>query len=400
MSHRPTPVTNDLAMVLGGGGARGAYQVGVLRGIAKQYPHLRVPVLVGVSAGALNTVHLASHPGTFLEAMEDLVHRWLSLTPERVFRVDTATLASTVIRSGLRLIGGGRGNPERLKGMVDTTPLRSFLEEILTRSPDGSIPGIDANLASGRLAAVALSATSYTTSQSVTWVQGRDIQLWERPQRRSERAQLTIDHVMASAALPLLFPATQVGREWYGDGGIRLAAPISPALHLGASRIITIATRYDRSRSEADRPQLVGYPPPAQVLGVLYNAIFLDLIDQDVARLQRLNEVIARVPPADRNGLRIVDMLVLRPSTDLGRLSREYEPRLPSVFRFLTRGLGTRKTQSPDILSLVMFQKDYLERLVALGEEDAERARDRIAEFIEGGAPATREQEAIANRAV
>ncbi|MBL8983941.1 MAG: patatin-like phospholipase family protein [Gemmatimonadetes bacterium] len=390
MSHRPTPITNDLAMVLGGGGARGAYQVGVLRGIAKQYPHLRVPVLVGVSAGALNTVHLASHQGTFLEAMEDLVALWLSLTPDRVFRVDMATLASTVIRSGLRLVGGGRGHPERLRGMVDTAPLREFLEHALTRAPDGTIPGIEDNITRGRLAAVALSATSYTTSQSVTWVQGRNIELWERAQRRSERAQITIDHVMASAALPLLFPATQVGNEWFGDGGIRLAAPISPAIHLGASRIITIATRYDRTRSEADRPQLTGYPPPAQVLGVLYNAIFLDLIDQDVARLQRLNEVVARVPEADRNGLRIIDMLVLRPSRDLGRLSREYEPRLPSVFRFLTRGLGTQKTQSPDILSLVMFQKDYLERLVALGEEDAANASERIAAFIEGGSLAAR----------
>ncbi len=384
MTHRPTPITNDLAMVLGGGGARGAYQVGVLRGIARRYPHLHVPILAGVSAGAINTVHLASHQGHFGDAMERLVEIWLSLTPDQVFRVDPATLATTVIRSGLRLIGGGRGNPERLRGMVDTAPLRELLQRCLVHADDGTLPGIDANIAAGRLAAVALSATSYTTSQSVTWVQGRDITLWERPQRRSEHTRLGVDHVMASAALPLLFPATQVGQEWYGDGGIRLAAPLSPALHLGASRIITIATRYDRSRHEADRPQLHGYPPPAQVLGVLYNAIFLDLIDQDVARLQRLNEVIARIPEGDRNGLRVIEMLVLRPSRDLGRLSREYEPRLPSVFRFLTRGLGTRKTQSPDILSLVMFQKDYLERLIALGEEDAERASDRIATFIEG----------------
>jgi NTE family protein len=382
-------VTKDLAMVLGGGGARGAYQVGVLRGIAKRYPHLHVPILVGVSAGALNTVHLAAHDGTFGDAMERLVEHWLSLTPDRVFRVDTATLASNVLRSGLRLVGGGRGHPERLKGMVDTAPLRAFLEGVLVRDADGNLPGIERNIERGRLAAVALSATSYTTSQSVTWVQGRDIELWERPQRRSERARLTIEHVMASAALPLLFPATQVGNEWYGDGGIRLAAPISPAIHLGASRIITIATRYDRSRSEASQPQLTGYPPPAQVLGLLYNAIFLDLIDQDVARLQRLNEVIARVPEQDRQGLRLIEMLVLRPSRDLGRLSREYEPRLPSFFRFLTRGLGTQRTQSPDILSLVMFQKDYLERLVSLGEEDAERESERIARFIEGSSSDT-----------
>lgn len=383
MTHRPTPVTSDLAMVLGGGGARGAYQVGVLRGIARRYPHLRIPILAGVSAGAINTVHLAAHQGTFEEAMDDLVRIWLALTPEQVFRVDPGSLAATLFRSGIRLIGGGAGHPERMKGMVDTAPLRELLCRTLPREVDGVLPGIRKNLDRGTLSAVALSATSYTTSQSVTWVEGSNVELWQRPQRRSELTRLTVDHVMASAALPLLFPATWVGSEWYGDGGIRLAAPLSPALHLGASRIITIATRYDRTRSEADRPQLTGYPPPAQVLGVLYNAIFLDLIDQDVARLQRLNEVIARVPPEQRHGLRIIDMLVMRPSQDLGRLSREYEPRLPSVFRFLTRGLGTRKTESPDLLSLVMFQKDYLERLVSLGEEDAEQASERIARFIE-----------------
>jgi NTE family protein len=383
MVTRPTPVTSDLAMVLGGGGARGAYQVGLLRAIARRYPHLNVPILVGVSAGAVNTIHLASHRGSFAQSMEDLVRQWLSLTPDQVYRVDASSLIANVLRSGFRLVTGGRGRPESLPGMVDTAPLRDFLERGLERAPDGTFPGIDWNLERGSLSAVALSATSYTTSQSITWVQGREIALWERPQRKSVNEKLTIDHVMASTALPLLFPAVKVGAEWYGDGGIRLAAPLSPAIHLGASRVITISTRYDRSRAEADRPQLAGYPPPAQVLGVLYNAIFLDLIDQDVMRLERLNQIVRSIPEEDRNGLRVIDMLVLRPSRDLGRLSREYEPRLPSLFRFLTRGLGTRKTESPDIISLMMFQEDYLRRLISLGEEDADRQWDRIARFIE-----------------
>jgi len=382
-SPLPTPVTSDLGMVLGGGGARGAYQVGVLRGIAARFPHLQVPILVGVSAGAVNATHLAAHPGSFGEAMEALVRLWLSLTPEQVFRVDASSLAANVMRSGLRLVGGGQGHPEQFRGMVDTAPLRDFLERVLVRNPDGTLPGVAQNLAAGRLRAVALCGTSYTTSQSVTWVQGRDIAMWERPQRRGEHTQLTVDHVLASTALPLLFPATRVGNEWFGDGGIRLTAPLSPALHLGASRIITIATRYDRTGHEAARPQVAGYPPPAQVLGVLYNAVFLDLIDQDVMRLQRTNRLVARLPVEHRHGLRVVDMLVLRPSRDLGRLAGDYEPRLPRVFRFLTRGLGTRKTESPDILSLVMFQEDYLRRLIELGEEDAHRQWDRIAAFLE-----------------
>jgi len=371
-------------MVLGGGGARGAYQVGLLNAIAKRYPHLKIPILVGVSAGAVNTIHLAAHRGTFAESLEALVRLWLSLTPEHVYRVDASSLTSNVLRSGFKLLSGGAAHPERMRGMVDTTPLREFLEQTIDQNDDGTFPGIDFNLARGSLHAVALSATSYTTSQSVTWVQGREITTWERPQRKSEPARLTVDHVLASTALPIIFPAVQVGDEWYGDGGIRLTAPISPALHLGASRVITISTRYNRSRAEADVPQLIGYPPPAQVLGVLYNAVFLDMIDTDVLRLERLNRIVEKLPPDKRDGLRVIDMLVLRPSMDLGRLSREYEFKLPSFFRFLTRGLGTRKTTSPDILSLIMFQEDYIRRLIELGEADAERQHHRITAFIEG----------------
>lgn len=381
---RPTPVTHDLALVLGGGGARGAYQAGILRFLAKRYPHLHIPILVGVSAGAVNTVHLAAHRGTFAESIDDLVKLWLSLTPETVYRVDARSLVSNVVRSGYGLVSGGPGDSDRVRGMVDTAPLRAFLQRALDHAPDGSLPGIDYNLARGTLNAVALSATSYTTGRSVTWVQGRNIRLWERPQRRSEHVRLSVDHIMASSALPLFFPAEKVGNEWYGDGGIRLTAPLSPALHLGASRILTISTRHWESSEELAAPQIVGYPPPAQVLGVLYDAVFLDVIDQDVIRLQKLNELVRKIPVDQRGGMRVIDILVMRPSINLSKLAREYEPRLPSVFRFLTRGLGTRRSASPDILSLVMFQEDFLRRLVELGEADAEENEDRIASFIEG----------------
>ena len=381
---RPTPVTEDLALVLGGGGARGAYQAGVLHCIAQRYPHLRIPILVGVSAGALNTIHMASHRGTFDESVDDLVKLWLSLTPEKVYRVDARSLLSNVVRSGYGLMSGDPGERERVRGMVDTSPLRRFLEHQLERASDGSLPGIEANLARGTLNAVALSATSYTTGHSVTWVQGRTPAMWERPQRRSEQAHVGIDHVMASAALPLFFPAERVGSEWYGDGGIRLTAPLSPAIHLGASRILTIATRALKHHEVASPEQTVAYPPPAQVLGTLYNAVFLDVIDQDIVRLNIINRLVEKIPASRRDGMRVIDILVLRPSVDLASLAREYEPRLPSVFRFLTRGLGTRKSASPDILSLIMFQEDYLRRLIALGESDAAHNHARIAAFIEG----------------
>lgn len=348
---------------------------------------MRIPILVGVSAGAVNTIHLASHRGTFEESAEQLVRHWLSMTPDQVYRVDARSLLTGVIRSGYGLLSTDPTQRERVRGMVDTAPLRDFLMRTLERDDDGALPGIQDNLARGTLSAVALSATSYTTGQSVTWIEGRRPTLWERPQRRSVQARLGVDHVMASAALPIFFPAERVGTEWYGDGGIRLTAPLSPALHLGASRIMTISTRTNTTRVAPPVTQMAIYPPPAQVLGTLYNAVFLDVIDQDVVRLNMVNELVKRIPSDQRDGLRVIDILVLRPSIDLGVLAREYEPRLPKVFRFLTRGLGTRKSTSPDILSLLMFQEDFLQRVIALGEEDAEKNHERIAAFIEGKVP-------------
>jgi NTE family protein len=192
---------------------------------------------------------------------------------------------------------------------------------------------------------------------------------------------------MASAALPFFFPAIEVDGHWYGDGGIRLTTPLAPAVHLGARRIIAVSTRYARSRDEADRPAINGYPPPAQVAGVLYNAIFLDQLDSDALELRRLNSLIDRLPESQREGLRHIDLLMLRPSVDLGLLSNEYEPELPKPFRFLTRGLGTRETRSNDLLSLMMFQGDYVSRLIEIGEADAAARLPEIRTFLDGGSP-------------
>ena len=162
-----------------------------------------------------------------------------------------------------------------------------------------------------------------------------------------------------------------------------LSAPLSPAIHLGAERIIAISTRYDRTQAEAETPYVYGYPPPAQVLGVLLNAIFLDMVDQDARRLERMSRLARSTPPGERDGTRDVKLLVLRPSRDLGTLANEHEANLPRSFRFLTRGLGTQQTRSNDVLSFLMFQPDYVGRLIELGAADAEARRDEIAEFLE-----------------
>jgi NTE family protein len=379
-----TPDFGDLAAVLTGGGARGAYQVGVLRAIARQFPELRIPVLVGVSAGAVNATYLANHSGVMPEAVDELARLWTSLTPEHVFRLDGSELVSNSLHWLVRLGTGGRLEARSTRGLVDTAPLQEVLERTLGAGADDPLPGIGENIARGTLRALALGTTNYATGQTIVWVQGSEIETWERPKRRSVHAPITIAHLMASAALPLFFPAIQIGPYWYGDGGLRMTAPLSPALHLGANKILAVSTRYQRSQAEADRPDVVGYPPPAQILGVMYNAIFLDLIDQDVLRLERMNRLLARLPPDERDGMRLVDILVIRPSQDLGRLAREYEPRLPTMFRWLTRGLGTRQTSSSDLLSLLMFQEDYIARLIELGEADGEARASEIADFIRG----------------
>jgi NTE family protein len=363
-----------------GGGARGAYQVGLLRFIARHYPSLRFRIISGVSAGAVNAAHLAQHQGDLCEAVDELTLFWQDLLPETVFRIDPSSLLWNVARSGAQLMTGGRGAP-RIQGMVDTQPLREMLTRCL--SPvNGELTGIESNIANGRLSAVAISTTSYTTGQSVTWVQGPPIKSWEGSNRRAVNTKIGIDHVMASASLPIFFPAIRIDEAWYGDGGIRLSAPLSPALHLGAHKILAVSTRYQPMHNEEDIVEVEGYPPPAQVLGVLYNAVFLDVIDQDALRLQRMNRVLRKIPPEDRDGMRVVEFFIQRPSRDLGRLARYYEPRLPGTFRFLTRGWGTRQTSSPDILSMVMFQPDYIRRLIELGEMDAEVRAAEIDAFI------------------
>jgi NTE family protein len=377
----------DLALVLSGGGARAAYQVGLLRHLASRHPDFAPGILTGVSAGGIIAMHLAGRRGSFANSVHNLSDLWLGLQLADVFRVDPADLSARVMRWGLRLVSGGRSATAHARSLVDTTPLEGLLVRSLGAGPDGVLPGVADNLAAGVIRSVALTASSYSTGQSVTWVQGvegQGVLAWERPQRTGQPCEFRVDHVMASAALPFFFPAVDVDGAWYGDGGIRLTAPLSPAVHLGARRIIAVSTRYARSRAEAERPAVVGYPPPAQVAGVLLNAIFLDLLDADALRLQQINSLIGRLPPGSRDGMKQIDLLVLRPSQDLGRLANAYEMDLPRAFRFLVRGLGSRDTSSNDMLSLLMFQKDYIARLVELGEADAHARAAEIDAFIAG----------------
>jgi NTE family protein len=378
--------TGDLALVMSGGGARAAYQVGLLRSLARRFPEFSPPILTGVSAGAINAAYLAANTETFIHKVEALSSLWKGLTPDRVFHAGQGSLTRNVLRLGFKLVSGGILAAPRAYAFLDTAPLRGFLEMAL--GGEAELPGIALNLKLGTLKALAITTSSYSTGQSITWVQGRSIPQWESAHRKSRNCTLSIEHVMASAALPIFFPAVRIDGRWYGDGSIRLTAPLSPAVHLGAERILAISTRYERTVEEADHPVVEGYPPPAQIVGILLNAIFLDLFDADALSLMRVNRLIGELPAEKRIGMRPVRLLVLRPSRDLGKLANEYEARLPRGFRYMTRGLGTRETRSNDLLSLLMFQPDYLARLIELGEVDAEARAEEIAAFLGKGWPA------------
>jgi len=369
----------DLAVMLTGGGARAAYQVGLLLGLARHYPHLRFQIVTGVSAGAINATFLASRKGSLAQKVSELADVWCGLECRSIWSFDWKTILP--FRSALASLFPNHPWSTR-RGMVDTTPLAHLLYRIMDARPGEAIRGIKANIQSGELHAVAINTLDYSTGQSVRWVQGRNSDVFEGPNRRSALSEITVEHVLASCALPFVFPAVRIGQEWHGDGGIRLAAPLSPAVHLGARRIIAMSTGYQRTSDEANTPVVHGYPPAAQLLGQLMNAIFLDVIDEDVTRMERMNEMIEKLDARERNGFKPIDLLVLRPSKDLGKLAAAYEKYLPRYMKTLIHALGATETESPDFVSLLLFEPNYTRELISIGQSDVEARLGDIRRFL------------------
>ena len=269
-------------------------------------------------------------------------------------------------------------------GLVQTDPMRAFLKLHLN-APDGLLTGISENIREGKLDACAFLTTNYATGQTVAFSDGKELSGWDRPDRKNMKGPLTVEHIMASSSLPFLFPAVQIGDAWFGDGGIRLAEPLSPAIHLGAEKVLAISTRYGRSKQEAAIPVITGYPPAAQIFGMLLNAIFLDRLDQDAHLLARVNGLIESLPHRKRRGMRVIELLVIRPSVDLGKLSGEYETELQGVLSLLSKALGSKDTKSPDWLSMILFEPAYASRLLEIGYQDANESVDSLEKFFEMG---------------
>jgi len=369
---------HPLALVLSGGGARAAYQVGVLAALAERVPALTPPIITGVSAGAINAMYLAARAGPFAAAVSQLADEWRRLTVDRVVRVRPLQLGWAALGA---LLTGRRARPTRQRGLLDTTPLRQFLTA--TIDPQG----IDANLTTGRLRALALTATAYDTGRTVSFVQAPPtVAMWTRARRVARRARLGIDHVMASAAIPLLFPAVGIGDEFFGDGSVRLTAPLAPAIHLGARALLAIGLR------PADPDVAVSpneYPSAAESLGLVLHSIFLDALDADAERLERLNRVLTTLPPGTPapDDLRPLRLLVLRPSRDLSTLASGQLPRLPRLVRLVVARLGGQRLGATGFLSYLLFDPAYTTRLMELGYEDVSRDWGRVQDFLAHTAP-------------
>jgi len=374
----------DSGLVLSGGGARAAYQAGALCAIAAILGKRRrgpFSVISGTSAGAINAATLAIHADDFRCGVARLMRWWRNVDVAKVYRADFATLSSHGMRFLAAMAGVGRA-PEGAASMLDNAPLAAMLERAL------DMERIATHCASGALSALAINATSYATGQAVTFFEGtNDHATWKRTRRRGERARITIAHLMASTAIPFIFPAARVGDAFYMDGSVRQITPLSPALHLGAGRLVVIAVGQFFGQQADAAPIAPQYPSFAQIAGHALSSIFLDNLGADLERLTQMNRLLALLPAArlERSGLvlRHADAMVLAPSIDLGPLALKYADRLPAGVRTLLRGFGSTRGSGANLLSYLLFDRDFCRTLLRLGYKDTLARRDEVAAFLD-----------------
>jgi NTE family protein len=363
-------------LILPGGGARGAYQVGVLKAIAEIAPGRNpFPVICGTSAGAINAAVLASHAHEFAIGIERLERFWSTMVCERIYRTSPGAVLSSAVRWALSLAFGARlfGQP---RSLLDNEPLRQFLSRTL------QLQGIAEAIEQGALRGVSVTASGYSCAAAISFFQAvAEIEPWVRARRRGQAAELELGHLLASAALPLLFPAERIGNEYFGDGGMRLLAPLAPAIHLGAERLLVISTRDERPDPPPARPAV--YPSLGEIGGYLLDTIFMDTLNADLARLRRINRTLALVPEERRgaSGLKHIETLVIRPSRDLREVTREHAGDIPWAVRTLLRSLGGWG-RDWRMASYLLFESPYCRELMRLGYDDGLRERERLQAFL------------------
>lgn len=370
-------------LVLSGGGARAAYQVGVLKAIAAFLPRKSpnpFDIICGTSAGAVNATVIATRAAYFRSGILNMEHVWRNFSANRIYRSDILGILGSTYRWMGSLFGlGDRNNPIAL---FDNTPLRRLLSHVV---PFGNIQqALDA----GYLQAVSVTASSYTTGESITFFQAlKEFDGWRRVRRVGKPAILTLDHLMASSAIPVFFPAVKIGGHYYGDGAVRQLAPISPALHLGAGRIMIIGVS-GNAAFQTPPAEDARHPSLAQIAGHLLNSAFLDSFDGDIERVERINKTIALIPAEklDENHihLRNVRVLVISPSQPLDVIAARHIKELSRTMRFFMSRAGATESRGASILSYLLFEKGFCRELIQLGYTDALSQKQQILDFFQG----------------
>ena len=375
-AERPT------AIVLGGGGARAAYQVGALRAIADLCPRrgpLPFPIVCGTSAGAINAATVASHADDFRRGVARLARWWRRIGASHVYRSDFGSLSRHSAQFLAAVLTGSRP-PEGVASLLDNTPLSTLLRE------EFDWDRVRDRVGDGSLRALSINATSYSSGHAVSFFEGApDIEGWKRMRRSGRRVALTHDHLLASTAIPFLFPAARIEGDWYMDGSVRQLAPMSAALHLGARRILVIAVGQFNGQQVPE--ETAEYPSFAQAAGHALSTIFLDNLATDIERTMQVNRVLELVPPEHAGELHFghVDALVLAPSRDLGAMAMHYADRLPAAVRALLRGFGSTAGTGANLTSYLLFDSAFCRALIRLGYGDTMARRDDVIAFLTGG---------------
>ena len=376
---RKPPSRPTVGLVLTGGGARSAYQVGVLLALAEFLPRARnpFPVIVGTSAGAVAACVLAAEAHRWRRAVAGLERVWANFHTGQVFHVDPLHMLRAGIHWMLALLSGGLVlSPP--KALLDNSPLRQLLASNL------DCANIHRSIVRRHLQGFALCATSYATGQSVAFFDGREsLPEWTRSQRIGRRTELSLDHLMASAAIPLLFPPMRIGREYFGDGAMRQLNPLSPAIHLGADRLLIIGVRARQAGLAGAGGSSRTMPTPGEVLGYMIDTLFTDQVYGDLEQIERINQLVHEAPFAAR-GLKHVDTLMLAPSIDPSELAARYTEAIPRSLRVLLRVIGGRDVSGYQLASYLTFEAAYTRALIELGYRDAMEARAALAAFMSG----------------
>jgi NTE family protein len=375
----------DYGLVLSGGGARGAYQVGVIHAISTLLAEWKIEdpfsIYSGVSAGAISSSFLASRCDNFTDASKGLVDLWSQLTSDQVFKTDALTLGKIGLQwVGEISFGSISSQAGKAKALLDTTPLRKLIADNM------DLPRLARNLENDRLKALALTALDYRDSTAVTFVQGQlGVPDWQKPRKISESTVIGPEHVMASSAIPLLFPPVEASERFFGDGCVRNTHPCSPAIYLGARKLVIIGVR-SQSLTAYDAQALSDKKPPStgRVLNTLLNSILLDGIELDVERMKKVNEMVAWIPKEKKESVpyKKVDYVWISPSKDIGQVAAQKSKYLPKLVRFLLKNLGTIEETS-EIISYLLFEREFTTELISMGFEDGMNAKDQIKALFE-----------------